>query len=319
MGRKAKSAAQIRRNEFANFFEKIWLWRGGGGGPRFGGMGIEIDISTPEGWQAALAALHWQMELGVEEFIGDAPVNAYLLPERGAWQAERAETAKPRPAPAAAPYVPQISAADQAAAAADLAVAEATRRAAAAETLDALRDAMAGYDHCELKKGARNLVFADGRAGARVMVLGEAPGRDEDLEGRPFVGAAGQLLDRMFGAIGMSRESPDLERALYITNVMPWRPPGNREPTPEEIAMMRPFVARHVELAAPEIIVVMGNTPCSALLGAKGILRLRGTWAEALGRPVMPMVHPAYLLRNPVAKREAWADLLEIQARLRRA
>lgn len=286
-------------------------------------MGIEIDITTPEGWLAARAALQWQVEMGLTDVIGDVPVNAYDLPERAAWQgaapaAGVAAVAAAKPARAAEPYVPQISAAEKAAAAADAAVAEAEARARAAGSLEALREALAGYEHCEVKKGARNLVFADGRAGARVLILGEAPGREEDLEGRPFVGAAGQLLDRMFAAIGLSRESPDLERALYITNVMPWRPPGNREPTPEEIAMMRPFVARHVELAAPEIIVVMGNTPCSALLGAKGILRLRGTWAEALGRPVMPMTHPAYLLRNPAAKREAWADLLEIQARLRR-
>ncbi|MBU9697055.1 uracil-DNA glycosylase [Rhodobacteraceae bacterium HSP-20] len=284
-------------------------------------MGIAFDTSTPEGWQAALAALQWQVEMGLAEVIGEEPVNAYDLPERAAWQgvaqvapagAEPQRGARAEPAP----YVPQISAAERAAAMADAAVAEAVARAAGAGTLEALREAMAGYEHCELKRGARNLVFADGRAGARVLVLGEAPGRDEDLEGRPFVGAAGQLLDRMFAAIGLSRESPDLERALYITNVMPWRPPGNRDPSPEEIAMMRPFVERHIELAAPEVIVLMGNTPCSALLGAKGILRLRGTWAQALGRPVMPMTHPAYLLRNPAAKREAWADLLEIRARL---
>ncbi|MEZ5754895.1 MAG: uracil-DNA glycosylase [Paracoccaceae bacterium] len=288
-------------------------------------MGIDIDISTPEGWQAALAALRWQMELGVDEFIGEEPVNAYDLPERGAWQAAPASAAPsaargPQKGPearAAEPYVPQISAAERARQAADAAVAEAVARAAAAGTLEALREALAGYEHCELKKGARNLVFADGRPGARVLILGEAPGREEDLEGRPFVGAAGQLLDRMFAAIGLGRDSPDAERGLYITNVMPWRPPGNRDPLPEEVAMMRPFVERHVELAQPDVIVLMGNVPCSALLGAKGILRLRGTWTEALGRPVMPMTHPAYLLRNPAAKREAWADLLEIQARLR--
>jgi len=280
-------------------------------------MGIDIDITTPEGWQAALAALRWQMELGVDEFIGDQPVNAYDLPVQKAAAVEAAVPAVAPKARVAAPYVPQISAAERAAQAGDAAVAEARALAAGAGSLEALREALAGYEHCELKKGARNLVFADGRAGARVLVLGEAPGRDEDLEGRPFVGAAGQLLDRMFAAIGLGRESPDLERAIYITNVMPWRPPANRDPLPEEVAMMRPFVERHIELAAPEVIVLMGNTPCSALLGAKGILRLRGTWTEALGRPVMPMTHPAYLLRNPAAKREAWADLLEIQARLR--
>ena len=284
-------------------------------------MGIAVDTSTPEGWHAALAALQWQVEMGVTEVIRDAPVDAYGLPDRAPWQAAApAVAAVPVAAqpvkPAAEPYVPQISAAERAALAADAAVAEAVARAGAAGALEALREALAGYEHCELKRGARNLVFADGRAGARVLVLGEAPGREEDLEGRPFVGAAGQLLDRMFAAIGLIRESPDLERALYITNVMPWRPPGNRDPSPEEVAMMRPFVERHIELAAPEVIVLMGNVPCSALLGAKGILRLRGIWTEALGRPVMPMTHPAYLLRNPAAKREAWADLLEIRARL---
>jgi DNA polymerase len=152
-----------------------------------------------------------------------------------------------------------------------------------------------------------------------VLILGEAPGRDEDLQGKPFVGAAGQLLDRMFAAIGLSRSSDDPASALYITNVMPWRPPANRDPTPEEIAMMRPFVERHIALAKPQVVVVMGNTPCAALLGTKGILRLRGQWTEALGLPVMPMTHPAYLLRNPAAKREAWADLLDIQAKLRGA
>ena len=285
-------------------------------------MGIEFDTTTPEGWHAALAALQWQLELGVTEVIGEAPFNGYDLADRAPWlpaaQGQGAAVpARGGPPKAAEPYVPQISEAERAAQASDAAVAEAQARAAAAGTLEALREAMAGYDHCELKRGARNLVFADGQPGARVLVLGEAPGREEDMEGRPFVGAAGQLLDRMFAAIGLSRDNPDLERALYITNVIPWRPPGNRDPSPEEIAMMRPFVERHIALAAPEIVVLMGNVPCSAVLGAKGILRLRGTWTTALGLPVMPMAHPAYLLRNPVAKREAWADLLEIQAKLR--
>jgi DNA polymerase len=149
------------------------------------------------------------------------------------------------------------------------------------------------------------------------MVVGEAPGRDEDLEGRPFVGRAGQLLDRMFAAIGLSRSATDAALALYITNVMVWRPPQNRDPTPEEVAMLLPFLHRHIVLADPEVIVVMGNTPLSALLGVKGITRQRGQWAQALGKPVLPMVHPAYLLRNPAAKREAWADLLSLKAHLR--
>ena len=154
-------------------------------------------------------------------------------------------------------------------------------------------------------------------AGARVMVVGEAPGRDEDLEGRPFVGQAGQLLDRMLAAIGLAREATDREAAVYITNVLPWRPPQNRDPDAGEIAMMRPFLERHIALARPDVLILMGNHACDALLQRKGILRLRGQWAEAVGMPAMPMTHPAYLLRNPAAKREAWADLLAVQARLR--
>jgi DNA polymerase len=186
-----------------------------------------------------------------------------------------------------------------------------------ARTLDALREGLAAFELCELKRGARNLVFADGNPAARVLVLGEAPGADEDREGRPFVGRAGQLLDRMFAAIGLTRTSADPASALYITNVMPWRPPGNRDPEPGEIAMMQPFVERHIALVDPEVIVAMGNTPLFALTGGKGILRARGTWAEALGKPLLPMTHPAYLLRNPAAKREAWADLLSLRGRLK--
>src|SRR6056297_2171714 len=189
--------------------------------------------------------------------------------------------------------------------------------AGAAGDLDALEAALASFEHCELRRGARNLVFADGRPGARVMIAGEAPGRDEDLAGKPFVGRAGQLLDRMFAAIGLSRESTEREAALYITNVLPWRPPQNRDPRPDEIAMLLPFVERHVELAAPDFLIAMGNHACAALLGRRGITRLRGTWAEALGKPVMPMFHPAYLLRTSSAKREAWADLLDLKARLK--
>lgn len=261
-------------------------------------MGIDPDITTPEGWQAALAALDWQLEMGVDEAIGDAGVDRYAL----------AEAVKP--APKAAPVVaaPVVQEADP--------VAVAKAAAAAAGSLEALAEAIAGFDLCDLKRGARNTVFADGNPKARVMILGEAPGRDEDLEGRPFVGRAGQLLDRMFAAIGLSRSSPDAGAALYITNVMPWRPPANRDPEPSEIAMMRPFLQRHVELVNPEVLVLMGNTPCDAVLGARGILRLRGKWTTGWGKPVMPMTHPAYLLRNPMAKREAWADLLAIRERL---
>ncbi|PKP85486.1 MAG: uracil-DNA glycosylase, partial [Alphaproteobacteria bacterium HGW-Alphaproteobacteria-2] len=136
-----------------------------------------------------------------------------------------------------------------------------------------------------------------------------------DIAGLPFVGRAGQMLDRMFAAIGLSRRGEGAA-ALYIANMLPWRPPQNRDPTPEEIAMLRPFVARHVELAAPQVLVVMGNIACQGVLGRRGITRLRGQWTEALGLPALPMFHPAYLLRTPSAKRQAWEDLLSLKERL---
>jgi len=257
------------------------------------------------------AMLDWQAELGADEAIGDSPCDRYAEPAEAPFSG-----AVKRPAPPAAP-APKPAPPSAAPAPAVDAMAEARHLAAAAHDLAALAEAEAGFDHCELKRGARNFVFADGNPAARVMILGEAPGREEDIQGKPFVGRAGQLLDRMFAAIDLARGSPDPAHALYISNIMPWRPPGNRDPDPAEIAMMMPFVERHVALADPDVIVLMGNTPCAALLGKRGILRLRGHWTQALGKPVLPMTHPAYLLRNPAAKREAWADLLSLRCRLR--
>ncbi len=262
-------------------------------------MGIDPDILAPEGWHAALAALEWQMDLGVTEITGEDPVDRYALPD----------TLKP--APVAAPVVAKTAPAPLVDA-----VGLASGMAARADNLETLRAAIHAFELCDIKRGAKTTVFADGNSKARVLILSEAPDRDEDLEGRPFVGRSGQLLDRMFAAIGLSRTSPDPETALYITNAMPWRLPQDRDPEPAEIAMMRPFVERHIALIDPALIVAMGNTPCQCLLGTKGILRLRGTWAQALGRPVLPMTHPAHLLRNPAAKRAAWADLLALKSRL---
>lgn len=248
----------------------------------------------------ALALLDWQVDLGATEAICDAPVNCYELPDTIADPKTQAAPQRRAGAPFQAPKTD--------------AVAEAQQAAAAAQDLQALRAALAAFDHCELKRGARNLVFSDGVAGAPVMIVGEAPGRDEDREGRPFVGRAGQLLDRMLAAIDMGRG--DENAPVYITNVLPWRPPQNRDPKPEEIAMMRPFLERHIALARPKALVIMGNISAQALLGKRGITRLRGTWTECFGLPALPMFHPAYLLRQPAAKREAWADLLSLKARL---
>ncbi|WP_164659372.1 uracil-DNA glycosylase family protein [Tropicibacter sp. Alg240-R139] len=245
-------------------------------------------------YHTARTLLEWQVELGVSETIGDSPVDRYSLPDKATKpkkaKAEQIVPAKPR----------------------DVDPVDIARRAAKAVTsLEHLQAAMAAFELCELKKGARNLVFADGNPEARVMIIGEAPGRDEDREGRPFVGRAGQLLDRMLEAIDLSRES-----SVYVTNVLPWRPPQNRDPRPDEIGMLKPFLERHVELVKPEVLVLMGNISCQAVLAKRGITRLRGKWDTALNLPAIPMFHPAYLLRQPQAKRQAWADLLELKAKL---
>ncbi|WP_323763671.1 uracil-DNA glycosylase [Marinovum sp.] len=249
------------------------------------------------------AALEWQIEAGVLDTLGETPVDRYAVPAAPEQpkRAARAEEANPVDAATGAPM---------AAAAADP-VAEAQQMATAAQDLAGLQAALAAFPHCELRRGARNTVFADGTPGARVMIIGESPGREEDRQGRPFVGQAGQMLDRMLAAIGLSRAE-----SVYITNVLPWRPPQNRDPLPDEIAMMRPFVARHVALAQPDLLVLVGNISCDAGLGKRGITRLRGSWTEAYGKPALPMFHPAYLLRQPHLKREAWADLLSLKARL---
>lgn len=277
---------------------------------------MDASLAETLDHQTARALLEWQIELGATEAIAEEPIDRFEVvdqpPARDAAQPGRSGTGAPASAGPAAPTghvpMPEVDP-----------VAEATAAAMGAGDLEALARAQAAFEHCELKKGARNFVFSDGLAGARVMILGEAPGRDEDIEGRPFVGKAGQLLDRMLDAIGLARGAEDPGRAVYIANILPWRPPGNRDPQPDEVAMMMPFVEKHVALAAPEVLVLMGNVSCNACLGQKGNTRLRGNWTEALGRPVLPMLHPAYLLRTPDAKRLAWADLLSLRARLERA
>lgn len=265
-------------------------------------MGIAVEIS--DDWHASLAALAWQVDLGVTEVQGDIPLNRYELPE----------AAMPLPrAPVFAPGQTEALTAVRA----DDPVALSAGAAQAAGSLAALRSALESFEQCELKKGARNLVFGDGNPSARVMIISEAPNVEEDREGRSFVGPAGVLLDKMFDAIGLSRGNPDATLAIYITHALPWRTPQDRAPHPEEIAMMQPFLARHIALVNPEVIVVMGNAPMQAVLNDTGILRARGTWGQAFGKPVLPMAHPSHLLRTPAAKSQAWADLLALRAKLR--
>jgi DNA polymerase len=193
--------------------------------------------------------------------------------------------------------------------------AEARAAARSARSLDELRRLLEAFEGCPLKATAKNLCFYRGAVRAPVMIIGEAPGRDEDIEGRPFVGRAGQLLDRMLAALEWSEES------VHITNVVYWRPPGNRTPTPQETEACRPFLERQIELVAPRALLLLGGSAAKQILRTdEGILKIRGTWRAlefgTLKVPVLASLHPAYLLRAPIAKRQVWHDLLSVRARL---
>jgi len=255
-----------------------------------------------------LAALALQLDWGATEALALTP------PDRSA-----PRPATPAPAPVAAPPRGSDAAPPRARPPAPAALPPATGRAAeaaaAAADLAALRAAIIAFDGSALRETATNLVFADGAPDSGLMLIGEAPGAEEDRLGRPFVGPSGQLLDRMLASVGLRRE----EGGFYIANILPWRPPGNRTPTDGEIALFLPFVLRHIALARPRRIVLLGGTAAKALLRAKdGITRLRGRWhgvaVEGLGEvPALATLHPAFLLRNPAAKRDAWADLLMLR------
>lgn len=273
---------------------------------------------------AARALLAWYVESGVDEAIVADPIDRFRAPSPAPASAPRPAAAPARPVAPAAAAAAGTTATPAAviprAPAAQLGQpVEAARDAArSAPTLEALKATIEGFDGCALKITATNTVFADGIPGADVMVVGEAPGADEDRQGKPFVGLSGQLLDRMLASIGLSRTD-----SVYISNILPWRPPGNRQPTPAEIAVCMPFIARHIELAAPKVLVLAGGTSAKALLGRKeGITRLRGTWADwqrpdgAGTIPALATYHPAYLLRSPAQKANAWKDLLALKRRL---
>lgn len=248
-------------------------------------------------WHASVAALAWQMDLGIDCLMLDAPVNRYE-------EQDVAPAVARARAPAA--FIP-----DRPAVAVDH-VAEAERAAAQAETLADLRAALEAWPHCEARRGARNMIFAGGAEGARVMVVGDVPDIDEDRQGLPFAAAKGALFDAMFAAIGLSRGADDPALGVYVTTALPWRTVG--EALPADLAMLRPFLRRHIELARPEIVVAMGRDAI-AVLGAD--LRGRGHWGAVADRPVLAMQHPADLLRNPALKADAWADLMALRARLK--
>jgi len=260
--------------------------------------------------------LRFYAEAGVEDAIGEEPVDRFAesaaakaapAPARRMETTARQETAAP-PQPAARPA---LAVPDEAQAA------KAREMAREARTLDELREMLERFDGCNLKLTAKQLAFSDGNPQAPLMLVGEAPGRDEDIAGKPFVGRSGRLLDRMLAAIGVARTD-----GAYIANVIPWRPPGNRTPTPLETEICRPFIERQIELANPKVLVTLGGPSAKVLLHATdGVLRLRGKWkthvtASGVEIPTMPTLHPAYLLRNPAHKKLAWRDFLEIAAKL---
>ena len=279
-------------------------------------------MSQP-GPQPLAALLRWYEAMGVDEIHGDAPVDFTTLPTSAKQAKPAASPVAAAPAPDAPPAVDRRPAQDNA----PLGAADASRSAiavaSAAPTLEALKQALADFEGCSLKATATNLVFSDGNPEAPIMVIGEAPGVDEDRQGLPFVGVSGRLLDRMLAAIGFDRHAEDPAKAAYITNILPWRPPGNRQPNAGEIAVCLPFLHRHIALKRPKLLILAGGVSAKTLLDtSQGITRLRGRWVDltvpGLEAPVpaMPLYHPAYLLRQPAQKRQAWRDLLAVQERL---
>jgi uracil-DNA glycosylase len=286
---------------------------------------------TPERAKAARDLLAFYMEAGVDAVIGEEPANWFAERDAATQLAAQAEAGPSvEPAKRMAPRGERPSAAlvrpGGAKAASDaaamtpppspeVAIVAARDAAKTADSLERLQAILDQFDGCALKNTATQLVFADGNPQARLMFVGEAPGRDEDLAGLPFVGRSGQLLDRMLAAIGLDRTS------AYIANIVPWRPPGNRKPTPQEAAICLPFLQRQIELADPDVLVCLGETAAQTLLGAKeGITKSRGRWMEYdTGRRVIRAIatfHPAYLLRTPLSKRMAWRDCLAVKKAL---
>ncbi|MFO1088448.1 MAG: uracil-DNA glycosylase [Hyphomicrobiales bacterium] len=274
----------------------------------------------------AMIAREWLAAMGADEVVGEVAVDRFAESASASARRDPSSPAAPVAGPAAPAAdrsrpVPPAPAAGQPILAPGQAGDGAAAMAAACRSLDEIAATLAAFDACPLKRTATNLVYLDGNRAARVLLVGEAPGRDEDLEGRPFVGRSGQLLDRMLAAIGLSRAAEDPAQAVLIVNTIFWRPPGNRKPTEAEAAMCLPFVRRTIALHRPDLIVCLGATPTQQLLPTtEGILSVRGQWKQyrhdGLDIPLLPTLHPAYLLRQPAAKRLVWRDLLDVKQRL---
>ncbi len=272
---------------------------------------------------APIEKLRFQLEMGVDLAIDETPIDRFaesLAAKEAAAQSAASkqatsnksfsrETSTPAKGPTPRTNRPEMTIPD------DKAAESAREIAGKAKSLEELKTSMSEFDGCNLRLSAKTTVFADGNPEARIMMIGEAPGRDEDIQGLPFVGRSGQLLDRMLAAIGLDRTS------VYISNVIAWRPPGNRTPTPLETEICRPFIERHIELAEPEILVMLGGASAKTLFNTSdGILRMRGKWQKFRygDREIdaMAMLHPAYLLRQPAQKNLAWQDLVKLKIRL---
>jgi len=273
---------------------------------------------TPDPAPTVRQLLAFYLEAGVDCALGDAPIDRLADPvivpaTAAAVASEQAQSPTARKPPAAMPV-----SRGEIAPAPEAAISSAREAARTAPTLEALRALLETFDGCALKFTATRLVFADGNPQARIMFVGEAPGRDEDIEGLPFVGRSGKLLDRMIAAIGLDRSS------AYIANVIPWRPPGNRTPTPQETQICLPFIQRQIELVNPDVLVTLGNPSTQMLLQTReGIMRTRGKWLDydTGSRTIRAMAtfHPAYLLRSPSYKRMAWQDLRSVAKALEQA
>lgn len=271
---------------------------------------------APSDRDALQALLDFHVEAGVDLALDETPHNRFAEPKAerppaGATaQAPASKSSRPAPAP------PPRALPKAAAGAPEEVAGMAREQARHARSLEELEAILAGFDGCALKFSAKNLAFADGNPEGRVMLVGEAPGADEDRIGKPFMGRSGQLLDRMLAAIGLDRSQ------VYVANIVPWRPPGNRTPTPQEVAICKPFIARQIELASPEFLLCLGGPAAQNLLGMKdGILRTRGRWYSYKtedGREIraLPTLHPAYLLRQPLQKRLGWRDFQALRRAL---
>lgn len=264
------------------------------------------------------AALHTAYRNALEWYIGQDITDVLLDTPQDRMKPVEVPAA-PLPVSGAMPVVSFLGKSD--------AYEEAVRLASAAKTLDELREAVAAFDGVAIKKTATNLVFADGNPKARVMLVGEAPGADEDRQGKPFVGVSGQLLDKILKCIGLDRAEEDPLKSVYISNILNWRPPGNRTPSPAEVEVSLPFIERHIQLVQPKILIFCGGVSAKALLNSsEGVSRLR-KWhdykpqTKALGAetsiPAFATYHPSYLLRTPSQKKLVWADMLEILAKIK--